>query len=411
MSQFENISNTLPSTPLAPINEPITAAQFRTHVNNAPEAWYTFLIELQTWFNDTITQYINWISACQQEHEQTQVELKQSQVNNETLSEMIQGLKSMSRIDIKSEKYSDSELYIEEREDKLNQFIFELTSKLKLNANRYSTLESRLLYGYSRLSGNAVAQALPRMTAQHDKLVTIEQLVALLRQAFDDSDKQGTAQRFISALRMRNRTFIEYLSDFQQHIDATGYDVVTRKFNLENELFSELKALLVQVNVSSLNYEQLIIKCQQLDSRYRATVQNLPKSKAVIHPASVIPTVPAYPAKYATPPAARKLRPRARGTPWTYRPPTWRNEAHWLPRSVSIAWSTICAYTAISLGIRLRSAIQSPRFSYEPSHYSPPQSLSTTSLPILLPPWEKPSLCAQSLAETIEQSENLCTLS
>jgi len=99
---------------------------------------------------------------------------------------------------------------------------------------------------------------------------------------------------------MRNRTFIEYLFDFQQHIDATEYDVVTRKFNLKNELFSELKALLIQVNVSSLNYEQLIIKCQQLNSRYRVTVQNLPKPKAVIHPVSVISTVLAYPVKYAT---------------------------------------------------------------------------------------------------------------
>jgi len=213
---------------------------------------------------------------------------------------MIQELRSMSRIDIKSEKYSNSELYTEEREDKLNQFIFELISKLKLNANRYSTLESRLLYEYSRLSRNAVAQALPRMTAQHDKLVTIEQLVVLLRQVFDDSDKQEIAQRFISALRMRNRTFIEYLFDFQQHIDAIGYDVVIRKFNLKNELFSELKALLVQVNVSSLNYEQLIIKCQQLNSRYRVTVQNLFKSKAVIHPVSVTSTVLAYLVKYAT---------------------------------------------------------------------------------------------------------------
>ncbi len=300
MSQFENISNTLPSTSLASINELITVAQFRTHVNNAFEAWYTFLIELQTWFNDIITQYINWVSVCQQEHEQTQVELKQFQTNNKILSEMIQELKSMSRIDIKSEKYSNSELYIEKREDKLNQFIFELISKLKLNANRYSTFKSRLLYEYSRLSKNAVAQALPRMTAQHDKLVMIEQLVALLRQVFDDSDKQEIAQRFISALRMRNRIFIEYLFDFQQHIDAIEYDVVTRKFNLKNELFSELKALLIQMNVSSLNYEQLIIKCQQLNSRYRVTVQNLLKSKAVIHSASVISTVLAYFVKYAT---------------------------------------------------------------------------------------------------------------
>jgi len=175
------------------INKLITVAQFQTHVNNAFEAWYTFLIELQTWFNDIITQYINWVSVCQQEHKQTQIELKQFQINNETLSEMIQELKSISRIDIKSEKYLNSELYIEERENKLNQFIFKLISKLKLNVNCYSILKFHLLYEYSRLSRNAVAQALSRMTAQHDKLVMIEQLVILLRQVFDDSDKQEIA--------------------------------------------------------------------------------------------------------------------------------------------------------------------------------------------------------------------------
>jgi len=115
---------------------------------------------------------------------------------------MIQELKSISRINIKSEKYSNSELYIKERENKLNQFIFKLINKLKLNVNHYSTLEFRLLYEYSRLSRNAVAQALSHMTAQHDKLVMIEQLVVLLRQVFDDSDKQEIAQRFISVLRM-----------------------------------------------------------------------------------------------------------------------------------------------------------------------------------------------------------------
>jgi len=59
--------------------------------------------------------------------------------------------------------------------------------------NYYSTFESRLLYKYSRLSRNAVTQALSRITAQHDKLVMIKQLIILLRQVFDDSDKQEIA--------------------------------------------------------------------------------------------------------------------------------------------------------------------------------------------------------------------------
>ncbi len=96
---------------------------------------------------------------------------------------------------------------------------------------------------------------------------------------------------------------------------------------------------------------------------------------------------------------------------WIYQSSTWRNETHWSSRSISIAWSIICVYTAINLNIRLQSAIQSSRFSYESSHYSLLQSLSTISLSILLSSWEKSSLCVQSLIETIEQSENLCTLS
>jgi len=54
------------------------------------------------------------------------------------------------------------------------------------------------------------------------------------------------------------------------------------------------------MNVSSLNYEQLIIKCQQLNSQYCVIVQNLFKSKAVIHFISVIFTILAYLVKYAT---------------------------------------------------------------------------------------------------------------
>ncbi len=218
ISQFKNISNTLSLTSLISINKFITVTQFQTYVNNAFKVWYTFLIELQTWFNNIITQYINWVSICQQEHKQTQIEFKQFQINNKILSEMIQELKSISRINIKSDKYLNSKLYIKEQENKLNQFIFKLISKLKLNVNHYSILEFYFLYEYSYLSRNAVAQVLSCMTAQHDKLVMIEQLVALLRQVFNDSDKQEIAQWFISALRMQNCIFI---------IDAIKYDVVT----------------------------------------------------------------------------------------------------------------------------------------------------------------------------------------
>ncbi len=174
MSQFKNISNILSLISQVFVNEFITVTQFQIHVNNVFETWYTFLINLQIWFNDIIIQYVNWVSVCQQEHEQTQFKFKQTQVNNEILSEMIQEFKSISEINIKLEKYSDLELYIEEQENKLNQFIFKLKSKLKLNANHYLILKFHLLYEYNRLMKNAVTQALLHIITQHDKLVMIE---------------------------------------------------------------------------------------------------------------------------------------------------------------------------------------------------------------------------------------------
>jgi len=193
------------------------------------------------------------------------------------LLEVHQELKNSAHHSSRSEKLPGSKHYAEEREDKLHQFIFALDIKLRVNADRYSTSDARLAYACTRLTGNASAQVLSRLTAQHNKTNTMKQLIVLLKQAYDDLDKQNTAQRYISELKIKNWTFTKYLFDFQQHIDVTSYDILSQKFNLENELFNEIKTLLIQVNVSSLIYDQLIIKCQQLNNRYRAFLQYTPK--------------------------------------------------------------------------------------------------------------------------------------
>lgn len=171
-----------------------------------------------------------------------------------TLLKVYQDLKNSVHDNPRFEKLPDPELYAGERGDKLHQFIFALETKFRVNVDRYSITDARLAYAFTRLTGNASAQILPQLTAQHDKLNTVKQLIVLLKQSYDDPNKQGTAQRYISGLKIKNRTFTEYLSDFQQHIDATGYDVLSRKFNLENGLFNELKTLLIYVDVSSLTY-------------------------------------------------------------------------------------------------------------------------------------------------------------
>lgn len=230
------------------------------------------------------------------EHEHIKSQLKKSEADRQTLKEVNQDLKT--EAGPKSEKYPDPELYSGERGEKLVKFIFGLKNKFRVNANRYFTPESQLLYGFSRLTRVTESMTMPRLSAKHNSIITLKQLITLLKQAFDDSNKQGTAQRLIADLKMKNRSFMKYLIEFQQHIDATDYDVVTRKFNLKNELFSELKTLLIQVNVESLTYEELIIKCQQLNSRYRAVIQSTLKSKTNISTFVVEYAASVYAAKF-----------------------------------------------------------------------------------------------------------------
>lgn len=165
------------------------------------------------------------------------------------------------KIKIKFEKYFDLELYFEKQEDKLIQFIFELKTKLKVDVNRYVIVKARLLYDYSRFINSSATQIISWISTQHDLIITMKQMINLLKQFYEDLNKQDIAQRHITNLKMKNQSFMKYFIKFQHHIKVTKYDITTRKFNLKNKLFNEFKELFIHVNVSSLTYDQLIIKC------------------------------------------------------------------------------------------------------------------------------------------------------
>ena len=169
----------------------------------------------------------------------------------------------------KSEKLPDPDPFDGTRE-KLIPFLFAIRSKLAINLNRYPTEDSKIDYVYSRLSGNAQAQILPRLQAELNKIDTCDQLLEHLERSFGDPDRRGTAQRIIGTLRMKNRPFAEYLAEFQRYIEDTGYNVEARKSLLEAGLFNELKDYLINMDVHNMTFESLIEKCHMIDGRHRA---------------------------------------------------------------------------------------------------------------------------------------------
>ncbi len=86
-------------------------------------------------------------------------------------------------------------------------------------------------------------------------------MIDLLKQFYKNLNKQNITQRHIMNLKMKNWSFMKYFIEFQHYIEVTKYDITTQKFNLKNEFFNKFKKLFIHVNVNSLIYNQLIIKC------------------------------------------------------------------------------------------------------------------------------------------------------
>ena len=230
-------------------NELLTAQNIAHYVTNQPGPWFNYISNCRQFWIKAATLVQKYVKSLKAEIDQ---------INSQPQDKAI-----------RSKKLPDPNSFDGNR-NQLSTFIYSLRNKLAFNEDRYSTEKAKVGYVFTRLSGRAAKQILPRLEAEFNKITTLEQLIEHLELSFGDPDKRGTAQRFITGLRMRNRPFSEYLADFQQHIDATGYKSESRKALLEAGLFNELKDYLINVDVSDTTYEELIAKCHMIDDQYRA---------------------------------------------------------------------------------------------------------------------------------------------
>jgi hypothetical protein len=132
--------------------------------------------------------------------------------------------------------------------DELLQFTTQLKLKLNINADHYASPKSAIAYAISRLEGNALSQVLPLVKSATDiNIESIDKFFQILEAAFGDPDKKGTAQRKIRSLRQTNRSFHEYLADFQRYVVDTGHDEEARLACLIDGLSQEPKSMLVYI--------------------------------------------------------------------------------------------------------------------------------------------------------------------
>ena len=170
----------------------------------------------------------------------------------------------------RSAKHPDPPEFSGKQED-LEGFKFKLQQKLLMNEDWFPLERSKVGYAFSRLVDKAMTQLLPRVSKPDNPaaILNIDQFYAALELSFGDPDRKNTAQKKIANLKQANRLFSEYLADFQRWIGDTGYDETNQRFYFQNGLSRELQGYLVPVDTESLTFDQLIAKCQLLDTRYR----------------------------------------------------------------------------------------------------------------------------------------------
>lgn len=238
--------------------------------------------------NDHISQLESKIATLKTENQDTKSENTDLLEKNTKANLAIVNLRS--QVDMLSQDAShlgkrhlsknlpDPELYNGDKQ-KLRSWIHSLKMKLAGNSDHYPTESSKIQYSIGRLRGKAVDQIGLKVRKDGTTgFATAYDLITYLEVAFGDPDEKSTSQRKLRELRQDKRAFSDYLADFLQIADCTGYNEEAKRADLLAGLSQEIQQALVVVDLPN-SLEGTIAQIQKIDNKLRAfnsrTNQNL----------------------------------------------------------------------------------------------------------------------------------------
>jgi hypothetical protein len=115
----------------------------------------------------------------------------------------------------------------------------------------------------NRLPGtalNLVRSQISETTGQI-KLKTLNELLDLLQQAFDDPDRAETAAPEICKLCQKNSTFTAYLADFGRMIGDLDWNEEVQKEQLYEGLSEEIKDVLITTRPKQSTLKAFVQTC------------------------------------------------------------------------------------------------------------------------------------------------------
>lgn len=193
--------------------------------------------------------------------------------------------------------------------DDLERFKIGLEAKFRVNADRYTTPESRVYYAFARTTDRATSIVQDNVRIGHYRDWTA--LIEELELALGDADPVFSASRRLLGLRQTHRPFSDFYPEFQLAARRTPFAGQALKQVLRVALSRELSERLSAVDVRKMEYEAFVQECLRQDNLLRA-VSSRPPNKPWRPAPALSPAPVLAPARLSVPlpvPAASRPAP------------------------------------------------------------------------------------------------------
>lgn len=173
----------------------------------------------------------------------------------------------------KSEKLPDPPMFGGNRKE-LRPFVSKLRMKLDMNADRFPTERSKLVYGLSRLDNDAARTMDPFY--RNGGFQTLEDFITLLERTYDDASREHTATTKLENLRQRNKEFTSFFSEFLGLVGELDWNESAKVAALRRAISDEIRAQLVGKDLPK-TVAGFATLCQRIDEdlRFNRTAQSL----------------------------------------------------------------------------------------------------------------------------------------
>ncbi len=166
---------------------------------------------------------------------------------------------------LKSIKLSDSSLF-EDSKQNVNNWLFWMRNKLKMNKNHFSIKEMKIAYVKSRVSETTIKHIAFRMRDMiTNSFLEAEEILSIINKMYDDLNRRHTTQRQFLKLYQNKIFFHEFWMKFQRLSVKLKYNNETLLDDLQHKISSDLQR--VMINERTMNLNEFVDICMQVDVR------------------------------------------------------------------------------------------------------------------------------------------------